>query len=353
VFPCTEQGIRDAVALGGGPYGFACDGPQTIVTEAEIMITNDVVLDGLGRLTADGNREHRLFSVTNSTTVELRRFAFTGGAAAEGSGGAILSSGTLTISESEVTDSTAQTFGGGITNFGEMTITRSAVSGNRSGDDGGGVMNTGMLTITGTTVAGNTAMADGNGGGLMNTGTLTITGCTVSGNEATQDGGGIANSNVLMLVNSTVSGNTATNGEGGGVWNNSVMSMTDVTVSGNAASAGGAISVAPMAVLTASNTLIDGDCSGAALNSSGHNLESPVDTCGLDDPTDDTEVSTSALQLGPLQDNGGPTETHALGELSVAIDAIPTGMCEVVEDQRGVARPQGPACDIGAFERAP
>jgi hypothetical protein len=349
-FPCTEAGIREAVSLGGGPYGFSCDGEQTVATEADILISDDVVLDGLGRMTLDGNDEHRLFSIADGATVELRRFALTRGAALEGGGGAIVNSGALSLVDSEVSASAAETFGGGITNFGEMTIAGSTVSGNRSGSDGGGIMNTGMLAMTSTTVSG--SEADGDGGGLMNTGALTMTSCTVSQNEAAQDGGGIANFNVMMLVNSTISGNTASAGDGGGIWNNSVMTMSNGTLSGNQATAGDAIGNGGVAMMVL-NTLIDGGCSGTDIDSDGHNLESSGDTCGLDDPTDLTEVSASDLQLGLLQDNGGPTETHALGESSVAIDAIATPMCVVDEDQRGIARPQGSGCDIGAVEQVP
>ena len=85
-FPCTEQGIRDAIAEGGGPHTFACDGPQTVVTAGEIVIYNDVTLDGEGKLTVDGGGEHadplddhRVFSVTEGVTAELRRFTVTGG----------------------------------------------------------------------------------------------------------------------------------------------------------------------------------------------------------------------------------------------------------------------------------
>ena len=51
VFPCTEQGIRDAIAEGGGPHRFDCDGTDPVVTQAEIKIDNDVILDGEGKLT--------------------------------------------------------------------------------------------------------------------------------------------------------------------------------------------------------------------------------------------------------------------------------------------------------------
>jgi len=362
-FPCTEAGIREAVSLGGGPYGFSCDGEQTVATEADILISDDVVLDGLGRMTVDGNDEHRLFSIANGATVELRRFALTRGAAVEGGGGAIVNRGTLTLLDSQVSASSAQNDGGAIINFGgqmnsgSLTIMRSVVSESRAGGNGGGVMNTGTLSMANTTVAGNEAGADGDGGGVWNTGVLAMTSCTVSGNEAAGDGGGIANLNSLMVVNSTVSGNSANTGEGGGILNSSIMVMSNSTLSRNAAAVGSAIRNARPdmidPVLMVLNTLIDGDCSGTSIDSDGHNLESTGDTCGLDDPTDITEVSASDLQLGPLEDNGGPTETHALGESSVAVDAIAMPMCVVDEDQRGVARPQGDGCDIGAFEREP
>ena len=87
--------------------------------------------------------------------------------------------------------------------------------------------------------------------------------------------------------------------------------------------------------------------------SGGGNLESPGNTCGFDQPTDRVNISAEALRLGPLQDNGGPTKTRALGAGSVAIDAIPPDDCEVDEDQRGESRPAGNGCDVGAFEVQP
>jgi hypothetical protein len=59
--PCTEQGIRDAIAEGGDPHTFDYDGAQTVVTEFEIVIESDVILDGEGNLTVDGNERHRVF----------------------------------------------------------------------------------------------------------------------------------------------------------------------------------------------------------------------------------------------------------------------------------------------------
>jgi hypothetical protein len=104
------------------------------------------------------------------------------------------------------------------------------------------------------------------------------------------------------------------------------------------------------ATATVANSLIDGRCGTGDITSNGYNIESPGNTCGFDQGTDQVNVSLDDLKLGPLQDNGGPTMTHALGAGSAAIDHIPTVDCEVDEDQRGVSRPQGDACDVGAFE---
>jgi hypothetical protein len=73
-------------------------------------------------------------------------------------------------------------------------------------------------------------------------------------------------------------------------------------------------------------------------------------TCGFDRGTDQVSVTAEDRKLGPLQDNGGPTMTHALLPGSVAIDVIPADACDVDEDQRGEPRPGGTKCDVGAFE---
>ena len=164
---------------------------------------------------------------------------------------------------------------------------------------------------------------------FVNEGALRLTNSTVSGNTAESTGGGLHNTGggEIWLINSTLSGNSA-GASGGAVY--SFMSTTYLT-----------------------NTLVDGDCAldRAPILSSGHNLESPGNTCGLDQPTDESGVSTEDLKLGPLSDNDGATTTHALLPGSVAVDRIPKAMCEVDEDQRGVARPQGGTCDVGAFEQ--
>ena len=102
--------------------------------------------------------------------------------------------------------------------------------------------------------------------------------------------------------------------------------------------------------MTLKNTIVansptGGNCSGT-ITDGGGNLSYPDTTCpGINaDP-----------MLGPLQNNGGPTETMALGPGSAAIDAANDAICAAAPvnnlDQRGIARPQGPHCDIGAVEQ--
>jgi hypothetical protein len=95
--------------------------------------------------------------------------------------------------------------------------------------------------------------------------------------------------------------------------------------------------------------------------SGGYNIESGT-TCGLTQSTDLQNVSSGSLALGALANNGGPTETRALGAGSVAIDRIPVGALEangcgvtVIADQRSAPRAGGAgnggsACDVGAYE---
>ncbi|MBW1761753.1 MAG: hypothetical protein JRG67_11390 [Deltaproteobacteria bacterium] len=339
-FACTEQGIRDAIAVGGGPHTFDCDGPEIVLTNAEILIDNDVILDGGRNLTIDANATHRVLYVSNGITAELQGVTVTGG---DTSGCA-----------------------GGISNKGVLTLTNSVVSGNAA-RCGGGIDNTGVLTLINSTVSGNTARTR-SGGGIFNIfGVLTLINSTVSGNTADHFGGGISSdvATRVSLINSTVSGNTAHSG--GGIDNRSqwpdrgVLSLANTTVFGNrAVSAEGVAAILQSgehAVVESRATIIDGDCSvveggDTPWVSNGYNIESPGDTCGFDpDGTDQVNVTEGELNLGELADNGGPTETLALGEGSVAIDVIPTDMCEVTEDQRGF--PRDSMCDVGAFEVQP
>jgi hypothetical protein len=92
------------------------------------------------------------------------------------------------------------------------------------------------------------------------------------------------------------------------------------------------------------------DCAGTLGEDQGYNLDGD-DSCGF---TRATDITNTDPLLGPLANNGGPTQTMALLPGSPAIDKGGTAAngC-LATDQRGVTRPQGPACDIGAFEAVP
>jgi len=315
-FPCTEQGIRDAIAEGAGPHTFSCNGPTIAMTAAEIVVDNDVILDGEGNLTVDGNDQHRVFSVAEGVTAALRGLTVTGGSAGPG-------------------PKTIRT-GAGISNHGMLALTDSTVSGNTIGwGSGGGIWNDGTLILMRTTVSENSVTAPGAaGGGIANTGRLALTDSTVSGNTSwlvdACDGTGIANRGTLTITNSTVAG---------------------------AASPPCVIFNGDFAMLTITNSVLDGDCGGDTIRSYGYNIESPGDTCGFAQQTDQVNVSADHLMLGRLQDNGGPTETRALLPGSVAIDKVPAADCVDVDgeplttDQRGF--PRDSLCDLGAFEVQP
>jgi hypothetical protein len=181
-------------------------------------------------------------------------------------------------------------------------------------------------------------------------GTVTLTNSTVSGSQFAGLAA-VSGTGAIHVSNSTVSGN------GGdaiaGCFINTIESSTII---------GGVVPFPAKSCeyhLTIGGSLISGGCAEAyKVTSNGYNIESPGNTCGFDQPTDQVNVSADDLKLGPLADNGGPTMTHALGAGSVAIDQVPAEDCvdadgePLTTDQRGQPRPEtgGTMCDVGAFE---
>jgi hypothetical protein len=169
-----------------------------------------------------------------------------------------------------------------------------------------------------------------------------------------------------VIINSTIDGNaiTGTSGDsrGGGLGlgpggSAGTISLTNVTISGNSAASGSAIDV-EYGPVHLKSTIVQAPtqpaCSFVSAGSSigqivsdGDNLDSG-NSCGLNRPSDLHDVDP---MLGPLQNNGGPTPTRSLLPGSPAIDAVLATDCPPpAVDQRGVTRPQGPRCDIGAYE---
>jgi hypothetical protein len=361
VCPCTEAGIRAAIAAGDGPYTFDCGGPQTIETLAEIVIDNDVILNGGGDLVVDGGDDHRVFRVEDNVVAELIALEVTRGRDSTNLGGGIQNNGTLVLTDAVV----SMNVGAGVRNDtgGTATLTNCTVIDNS--DQGLRNQFGATMTVSNSTISGNVSGTVGSGGGIWSDGSLVISGSTISGNEAINQtgddgvGGGIYNSGTLTLVNSTVSGNTAVT-SGGGLYSDDTAS--DVLIVNSTIADNSAPSVAgdATAFLTFVGTILEGSCGGlSTFISDGYNVESPGDTCAFAGTADQPSVTAQDLGLGLLQDNGGPTATHALDATSVAIDVIPPGQCvddagdPLNVDQRGQARPGGPRCDVGAFEVQP
>jgi uncharacterized repeat protein (TIGR01451 family) len=242
----------------------------------------------------------------------------------------IVNFGTLTLNNSTVGGNTS----GGINNFGILTLNNTTVSGN-AGPGVGGISNRGTMTMTNSTVSGNTG--DGGIGNYFG-GTVTLNNSTVSGNTSSVSGGGITNGDggTLTLNNSTVSGNQGY--FSGGVMNFSTTVLQNTILAGN----------------TGNPTSTSPDCSGT-INSSGYNLIGNTAGCTFNATTGD--LLNVNPKLDPLQNNGGPTPTHALLLGSPAINAgNPAGCTDqlgnpLASDQRGF--PRVSRCDIGAYEVQP
>ena len=264
--------------------------------------------------------------------------------------------GTLTLTNSTVSGNTSNFGGGGIWSRNTLTLTNSTVNDNTAGTSGGGIFNYGSLTITNSTVSGNTAATDGGGIANLGVGTLDVTNGTVSGNTAATDSGGIANLGVgtLDVTNSTVSGNTAS--RGGGIINDSALTITNGTVGSNTADTGGGIfksgGTVDLAntIISGNNAPTDPDCTGPPTSLSHNLIGNNSSGCGFI-PISGDWVNVDPL-LGPLQGVGGPTFTRALLRGSPAI-AAGNDNAAPPTDQRGVARPQCAASDIGAYEFGP
>jgi CSLREA domain-containing protein len=257
-----------------------------------------------------------------------------------------------------------------------LTVTGGSVP----GGIGGGIVSRGGLILDGMVIANNAAIG-GNGGGIFLGGTTVITNTTISGNTISSNsaggsGGGIFNFGATVAItNSTISGNSAVGpggitDHGGALYSNvGSVTFTNSTLSANSSDNGGALLAENGGMLTAQNTII-------ALNNSasGPDVKGPITSQGFNifgssagaaiSParfTDQIGVTAAQLNLGPLQDNGGPGPTHALLPGSVAIDKGNASGSS--NDQRGFPRlidfsgianaTDGDGSDIGAFEVQP
>jgi hypothetical protein len=283
---------------------------------------------------------------------------------AAGSGGGILNNlGTLTVIDSTIAGNRAMRAGGGIEDNAGVMMRLHGVrllrneTGAAPGNGGGlHITGAGTVEVVNSTVAENSAAAEG--GGLWNSaaGTLLVTGTTLNNNVATgaaadNGGGALYNDGGMLTVsNSTVTDNTTDNGNGGGLLNGAGSStLVNVTIFAND---GSGLVNATGTVALANSMVAQGGASGAACSGGittdgAPNLDSD-ESCGA--------TITADPQLDTLAHNGGKSATLALLAGSPAIDAGDNGRCAAAPvngvDQRGVSRPQGAACDLGAYEAA-
>jgi predicted outer membrane repeat protein len=291
-----------------------------------------------------------------------------------GDGGGIAIAGNLTLSNAVVQNSSATAGGGGVfCSSGSLTMNSVNVTGNSAGNgDGGGLELTCPTTITGGSISNNSQTGNGRGGGLAaDSTTVSLTNVTLDSNSAEGDGGGIGADAAITITGTTISNNSAS-GNGGGIDDGAGLTITNSTIAGNSASpVGGSIHGYSGAnaltfvtisgnsgsdsldgtAFTLRGTIVDdnaaNNCS-AAPTDLGFNIDSGA-TCGF---SGTGSLSNTNPLLGALAGNGGPTQTMAPGAGSPAIDAVTAGCPPPATDQRGITRPQGARCDIGAVEAA-
>lgn len=365
-------------------------GALHITGVADVTVNGGLVMGNMASAEGGGLWNSGVGTLTIDGTAILANTA-SGNDADQGGGGLFNDGGAMMVSNAiirgNVADGTAGSGGGILNNMGTLTVIDSTIAGNTSNRAGGGVEdnagamvrlhnvrllknstgaapgNGGGLHITGagtvevlnSTVAENSAAAEG--GGLWNSGvgTLMVSGTTLNKNMTTassadtdaaaQGGGALFNDGgELTVSNSTLTGNMASNGSGGGLLNVAGTStVIHVTIADNADS--GIVNTTGTVALANSIVTNNGtDCVGAV----------STNTPNLDSDGSCNASITGDPMLGMLANNGGKTATLALMDGSPAIDAADTTSCVAAPvngvDQRDAARPQGAACDLGAFE---
>jgi hypothetical protein len=350
-----RQAMTDANALPGPhliEFEAGLSGTLLLASSLPVLVEPTVITGpGSDQITIDGNGAHQAFVIDEDVSASISHLTITNGQS--DLGGGIINLGELNLDQMVITANSAQFGGGGISNEGVLVVSNSVISMNSATDFGigGGIENFGgTLLIMDSMVLGNSADF---GGGIDNAGQLQILRSTIANNQA-ELGGAIGNTEDLLIFNSTLSGNSADSG--GGIDNfGGQLELVNATIADNTANDGGGIWT--NVAFTVKSSLIvanpdSEDCShDPALPpvSLGSNLDTDGSCTGFQ------TVSEQALGLDPLGDNGGSTLTHALSESSAAVEAAGDcteidGTTPVVEDQRGMDRPQGQACDIGAYE---
>ncbi|MDX1998744.1 MAG: choice-of-anchor Q domain-containing protein [Thermoanaerobaculia bacterium] len=395
-----RQAINDANGAAGADtvvFDAGVTGTITLTT-GQLSVADSLTINGPGQanLTVSGNDASRVFylySASAQINVTISDLTISDGAATIGAG-IILGSEILALDNVTIQNNVASGDGAGLWATGmalSLTITDSVITGNQAGDDGGAIYiddTGGPVLIQRTQITGNSAAGNGGGVYLYDTDTpVTIEDSTISGNTATLDGGGIYSydtdaTGTITVRRTTVSGNNGTRGggiylygpdtdvfienstisgnqaslNGGGVYLYFVYAPTvnldHTTIASNTATGTGGGLIKFVGAVDLANTLVADNAAGTDPDVSGtldanFSLIENVGSAVLNGANNVTGVDPA---LGALGNNGGPTETHAPGGGSPALEAgDPAFAPPPVTDQRGQPRVDG-VLDIGAVE---
>jgi hypothetical protein len=357
-----DSTIRDSVAVASG---------GAIVSYGPVTVTNSTLS---GNRAANAGAIYPRFPAANTVIINSKLHTNRTTSETDGWGGAILpwDGADVTIQGGEITTNTAR-LGGGIHNRfanSNISLTNVWMSGNTVGIYGGGIYNRdGPVSIFSSTLIGNRAL---DGGGIYNDyGTVALNNVTFAANTATSvvqlsgNGGGILNRGGLVGANNTTFYANFASHQGGGVFNDGgTMTLNYTTISYNSATtAGGSLYQSSAQPITLKNTVLHASQAGSncarnfaaglvAPASAGFNLSDDNSCEVYFNQTGDRNRTDPKLEV--IADNGGPAKTLTQLPLQGS-PLVDGGICipTITTDQRGVLRPQGAACDIGAVEVRP
>jgi predicted outer membrane repeat protein len=333
--------------------------PLTItLVSGQMEISKSLTLDGTagGAITPtlSGNDASRLFLLHSGVSVTLRGVRLANGSTPS-HGAAIYNQGVLRVEHSAfISNTTSYGKGGAVYNDtgATLTLVDCVLADNHAAFGyGGGVFNLATTSIVSSTFTGNSSFNAG--GAIDNEHTLIISSSTFFRNSATT-GGAVANNGIestVQIVNATFVSNTTTS-HGGAINSWGLLTVTNSTFFGNGSAQAEALYTFGPTLLR--NTIVAGSSGGHNCQisqlTSDHNLED-ADTCGFGTYTTTYSLVNTNPLLGQLQVNppGQPIATLALLPGSPAINAGNDAFCPAT-DERGVRRPIGTHCDIGAYE---
>jgi hypothetical protein len=381
------------------------DGPgAAVTTRGEIVLENARVTQNLAEEPGGGVFSQRRATVIDSVIV--------GNLANDDGGGVYARRGGIQVFDSIVSSNLVDGSGGALGSTGDILVVRSHIDGNTTDGDGGAIYTDedGDVTVIDSTVDGSTA--DGPGGAIFTLdGDVTIVGSRLNGNRADDRGGAISAEADLTVINSTIARNAAVAHVGGGIWSRDDTFITNSTIANNYAEGQGGGILAAGSLGLVNSTVVDNtapvaanlgvgedlrafgsiigpadtapgggqvrptetNCQLSSATSFGFNVVSD-DSCKLDHPDD--VVDEGDPLLGGLAHNGSIGESQLPLPGSPVLDLIPPDECgfspfghdlegeqhlgqfgidplaPIEVDQRGVDRPQGAGCDVGAVELA-